>query len=269
MSTQWQSEHALTDILANYLTTHPTDCQILFYSKGKKKVTLINDTPSNRDKGDVYGTITHLIFTNHIKYCSAFHQNQKKFSDLVSNRIIRNKYKKHKNKFTATGAGIMLLNGPSAQNLLHEFIFPPKVICADLPWYQDLNAIWHSNPAMAVKTHSSKLGIDHATAHTQPQLSIHHPTHTPPSKNVYPLFHLPGLNITDDFGHANDSPSPFSAPIDNNNNNDMMDTDAGTHTSPSQVAGSHSLVLDKEAENFRLKIQFHQMTQSNRPDEGV
>lgn len=89
MSIQWQSEHGLTDILVNYLTTHPTDCRILFYSEGKKKAALVNDAPSNRDKGDVYGAISHLIFTDHIKYCSAYRQNQKKFSDSVSNRITR------------------------------------------------------------------------------------------------------------------------------------------------------------------------------------
>jgi hypothetical protein len=89
MSIQWQSEHALTDILVNYLTTHPTDCRILFYSEGKKKAALVNDAPSNRDKGDVYGAIPHLIFADHIKYRSAYHQNQKKFSDSVSNRITR------------------------------------------------------------------------------------------------------------------------------------------------------------------------------------
>lgn len=89
MSIQWQSEHGLTDILVNYLTTHPTDCRILFYSEGKKKAALINDAPSNRDKGDVYGAIAHLIFADHIKYRSAYRQNQKKFSDSVSNCITR------------------------------------------------------------------------------------------------------------------------------------------------------------------------------------
>ena len=33
---------------------------------------------------------------------------------------------------------------------------------AELPWYSDLNAIWHSNPSFAAKTHSSKPGVDHA-----------------------------------------------------------------------------------------------------------
>ncbi|KAJ8580937.1 hypothetical protein M405DRAFT_869106 [Rhizopogon salebrosus TDB-379] len=31
------------------------------------------------------------------------------------------------------------------------------------PWCTELNAIWHSNPSLAVKIHSSKLGVDHPT----------------------------------------------------------------------------------------------------------
>lgn len=34
----------------------------------------------------------------------------------------------------------------------------------ELPWYTELDLIWHSNPAMAAVTHSSKPGVDHASA---------------------------------------------------------------------------------------------------------
>jgi hypothetical protein len=34
----------------------------------------------------------------------------------------------------------------------------------ELPWYTELDLIWHSNPAMAAVTHSSKPGIDHTSA---------------------------------------------------------------------------------------------------------
>ncbi|KAG0691694.1 hypothetical protein DFH29DRAFT_1015261 [Suillus ampliporus] len=146
MSIQWQSELALTDILVNYLTTHPSDCRILFYSEGKKKMASIDDNPSGRDKGDIHGTIAHLIFADHIKYGPAYRHNQKKFRDSVSSHI---------SGFTATGAGVMPLDGASVENLL---------FCTDLPWYTDLNVIWHGNPAMAVKMHSSKLGVDHTAA---------------------------------------------------------------------------------------------------------
>ncbi|KAG2064936.1 hypothetical protein BDR04DRAFT_1177093, partial [Suillus decipiens] len=37
-------------------------------------------------------------------------------------------------------------------------------VLVELPWYMELNAIWHSNPSMVAKTCSSKPGIDHAGA---------------------------------------------------------------------------------------------------------
>lgn len=35
-------------------------------------------------------------------------------------------------------------------------------VLIELPWYTELDQIWHSNLSMAAKTHSSKLGADHA-----------------------------------------------------------------------------------------------------------
>ncbi|KAG0700030.1 hypothetical protein DFH29DRAFT_876898 [Suillus ampliporus] len=35
-------------------------------------------------------------------------------------------------------------------------------ICAEWKWFADLDAIWHSNPAFAVTSHSSRPGVDHA-----------------------------------------------------------------------------------------------------------
>ncbi|KAG2112049.1 uncharacterized protein F5147DRAFT_651151 [Suillus discolor] len=155
MSIQWQSKNALTDVLVNYLTTHPSDCRVLFYSEGKKKMSPADDNPSGKDKGDIYGIITHLIFGQHIKYGPAYHQNPKKFHDSVSNHVSGTKYKKHKSQFTATGAGVILFDGTSRKNLLER-------VLADLPWYSDLDSIWHSNPSIAAKTHSFKPGVDHA-----------------------------------------------------------------------------------------------------------
>ncbi|KAG1722075.1 uncharacterized protein EDB91DRAFT_1256230 [Suillus paluster] len=232
MSIQWQSQNALTDVLVNYLTTHPSDYRILFYSNGKKKMSPIDDGPSGRDKGNIHGIIAHLIFADHIKYGPAYHHNQKKFCDSVTNCIsgLRTRYKKNKSQFTATGAGIVPLDGASAQNLLEKdgadretggrtnsrdvyewcwewlnWVYDKKV-CVDLPWYSDLDVIWHSNPSMAEKMHSSKPGIDHAGAlyslvqpHGGAGLSTHfvitppYPPNTQPSPNAYPLpsTHLP------------------------------------------------------------------------------
>ncbi|KAG1826500.1 hypothetical protein DFJ58DRAFT_849452 [Suillus subalutaceus] len=71
--------------------------KILFYLEGKKKMVDADDNPTSKDKGDVHGAIAKLLFANHIKYGAAYHQNQKKFRNSVSNQIsvLRTKYKRH------------------------------------------------------------------------------------------------------------------------------------------------------------------------------
>ncbi|KAG2064024.1 hypothetical protein BDR04DRAFT_1146096 [Suillus decipiens] len=154
---QWHNDRALTDTLVNYLTTHPADCRILFYSDGKKAMAAADDGPSGSDKGQIYGVLAKLIFTDHVKYGPAYAANAKKFRDAVCNRIgtLRSKYKKIKASFGSTGAGVMPAEGTSAKNLLDAALL-------ELPWYTELDAIWHSNPSMAAKVHSSRPGVDHA-----------------------------------------------------------------------------------------------------------
>ncbi|KAG1761007.1 hypothetical protein EDD22DRAFT_954409 [Suillus occidentalis] len=50
---------------------------------------------------------------------------------------------------------------------------------------------------------------------------------------------------------------------------EKKDAEIRLHETDIRVHEAHSLVLDKEAENLRLKIQFHQMTQGNKSDGGV
>ncbi|KAG2061167.1 hypothetical protein BDR06DRAFT_966201 [Suillus hirtellus] len=111
------------------------------------------DNLTGKDKGHIYSVIAGLIFADHIKYGTTYHQNLKKFCNSVFNQISGTKYKKHKGRFMAMGAGIMLHDGQSVQNLL-------ALVCADFPWFLDLDSIWHNNPSMAVKTYSSQLGVD-------------------------------------------------------------------------------------------------------------
>ncbi|KAG1804094.1 hypothetical protein EV424DRAFT_1544790 [Suillus variegatus] len=157
LTIQWHNETALTDVLVNYLTSHPADCRVLFYSEGKKAMSPVNDSPSGSDKGQICSVIAKLIFTNHPKYGHAYHDNQKKFCDAINNRInnLRTKYKKMKARFSDTGAGVMPLDGTAAKNLLDS-------VLSEFPWYTDLDGIWHSNPSLAAKTYSSKPGVDHA-----------------------------------------------------------------------------------------------------------
>ncbi|KAG2065199.1 hypothetical protein BDR04DRAFT_1161674 [Suillus decipiens] len=161
LAIQWQSESALTDVLVNYLTTHPADCRIRihFYSDCKKAMSPVDDRPSGLDKGQICTVITKVIFTGHPKYGQAYVHNQKKFCNAVSNRItnLRSKYKRLKTRFSDMGTGVMLLDGMATNNLL-------DAVLVELPWYMELNAIWHSNLSMVAKTCLSKPGIDHAGA---------------------------------------------------------------------------------------------------------
>ncbi|KIK33479.1 hypothetical protein CY34DRAFT_64531, partial [Suillus luteus UH-Slu-Lm8-n1] len=143
--------------LVTWLTEHPPDCCILFYSDGKKSLdSNSSDRPSGKDKSQIYAVITQVIFESHLKYGSEYVNGQKKFRDSVNNRItsLKNKYKPLKAKFSATGAGVVPLDDASAKNLQEE-------VCREFPWYKELDAIWHSNPSFAAKTTSSKPGVDH------------------------------------------------------------------------------------------------------------
>ncbi|KAG2051964.1 hypothetical protein BDR06DRAFT_1022317 [Suillus hirtellus] len=158
---QWQSDDTLADVLVTWLTKHPPDCHILFYSDGKKPPPSLDSSssacPSGKDKSQIYSVITQVIFECHAKYGLEYANSQKKFHDSVNNRItsLKNKYKPLKAKFSATGAGVVSLDDTSAKNLQEE-------VCRKFPWYKELDAIWHSNPSFAAKTTSSKPGVDHA-----------------------------------------------------------------------------------------------------------
>lgn len=91
MTIQWRDENTLTDALVNFLSTHPADCHILFYSNGKKLPPSVNDSipqPSGKDKNAVHAAITKSVFENHLKYGLSYHENPKKYRDSVANRIL-------------------------------------------------------------------------------------------------------------------------------------------------------------------------------------
>ncbi|KAG2058092.1 hypothetical protein BDR06DRAFT_1033856 [Suillus hirtellus] len=155
LTIQWHNETSLIDVLVNYLTSHPADCRVLFYSDGKKAMSPINDSPSGLDKGQICSVITKLIFTNHPKYGYTYHDNQKKFCNTTNNCINKTKYKKMKARFSDTGASVMPVDGMAAKNLLDS-------VLSEFLWYMDLDGIWHSNLLLAARTYSSKPGIDHA-----------------------------------------------------------------------------------------------------------
>ena len=81
-----ESEHYRTDKLVDFLTTHPTDCRILFYADGKKNLSA-DDRPSGRDKTEIHAAIAKFIFTMDIHYADAYAEDPGKFGVAVGNRI--------------------------------------------------------------------------------------------------------------------------------------------------------------------------------------
>ncbi|KAG1793674.1 uncharacterized protein HD556DRAFT_1443462 [Suillus plorans] len=91
----------------------------------------VDDAPSGKDKNEIHDIIAKLIFVTHPKYKTTYHQDLKKFRVSVANCItataLKNKYKKCKAKFSATGAGVVPLDATTSNNLLDE-------VNAELPW---------------------------------------------------------------------------------------------------------------------------------------
>ncbi|KAG1740570.1 hypothetical protein EDD22DRAFT_851814 [Suillus occidentalis] len=117
--------------------------------------TIVELKASGKDKSNIYAVLAKLIFANHAKYGAGYQWNPKKFCDSVANHIVglKARYKKLKARLGATGAGV--LPGDKHTDLLLE-------ICVEWKWFADLDFIWHSNPAFAVASHSSRPGVDHA-----------------------------------------------------------------------------------------------------------
>ncbi|KAG1747750.1 uncharacterized protein EDB91DRAFT_1245240 [Suillus paluster] len=195
--------------------------------------------PQAQTRGRFAPLSAKVIFTGHPKYGQAYQHNQKKFCNAVSNCITNE-----------TGTGVMPLDGMASKILL---------VLVELLWYTELNAIWHANPSMAAKTHSSK------PVHIICLLPAAHPPGVPPAAHPYgdppvdpqlhqvapapapPPLHLHGLNSPDVEIEDNFTPpspcdferSPFDVPLgdaldhlDNNNNNNMMFDGTGTLNSP-------------------------------------
>ncbi|KAG1906107.1 uncharacterized protein F5891DRAFT_1182296 [Suillus fuscotomentosus] len=97
------------------------------------------DSPLGSDKGQIYGGLAKTIFTDHPKYGATYSSNPKKFCDAVGSRITT----QVKVSFGSMGAGVMPTERSQAKNLLDTALL-------ELPWYKDLDTIWHSNPSMAV-----------------------------------------------------------------------------------------------------------------------
>ncbi|KAG2344259.1 hypothetical protein BDR05DRAFT_999403 [Suillus weaverae] len=95
------------------------------------------DHPSGKDKLSVYAVIAKYVFQNDADHING----------------LRRKYHESYDKLHSTSAGIMPED--EAQNLHAQ-------ILKEFPWYDDLIDIMGRNPAISLKTVSSRPGVDHA-----------------------------------------------------------------------------------------------------------
>ncbi|KAG0693232.1 hypothetical protein DFH29DRAFT_1007509 [Suillus ampliporus] len=153
---QWQSVPFHTQKIIDHLREHPADTRILFYSDGKQSQD-DGDRPSGKDKVSVCAVIAKHVFEHDEEYAGYYAAGPDKFRDSMSNHIngLSKKYCQGHDKLNATGAGIMPQDETTAQNLRAQ-------ILKEFPWYDDLAGIMGGNPALSLKTISSRPGVDHS-----------------------------------------------------------------------------------------------------------
>ncbi|KAG1841414.1 hypothetical protein DFJ58DRAFT_732430 [Suillus subalutaceus] len=80
-----------------------------------------------------------------------------KFRDSTNNHIqsLKKKYRECHDRLHATGAGVVPQDENTTQNLRAQ-------VLKEFPWYDDLAIILRGNPALSLKTVSSRPGMDHA-----------------------------------------------------------------------------------------------------------
>ncbi|KAG2357668.1 hypothetical protein BDR07DRAFT_1379977 [Suillus spraguei] len=123
---QWEANGQCTDLLLQFLSTHPADCHILFNE----------DHPSGSDKTKIHAVIAHHVFENDHEYHDLYSGEPAKFMQAMSNHLtyLRNKYKKSRSCFSQTGTGVDPSQPNTGANLLEQVIL-------DFLWYKALDEI--------------------------------------------------------------------------------------------------------------------------------
>ncbi|KIO03306.1 hypothetical protein M404DRAFT_145860 [Pisolithus tinctorius Marx 270] len=138
-----------TDILINWLLTHPTNQRILF----SDKITTVS--PPSPDKGpvghnkkEVQAIIAEVIFKNDPYYKDMY---------MAGPAKLKGSYRKCHACFKQSGEGIMPGHASYA-NLHHKLSINlvglqslmcmiTEAVLNTLPWYDDLHSIWQGNPS--------------------------------------------------------------------------------------------------------------------------
>ncbi|KIO00026.1 hypothetical protein M404DRAFT_29854, partial [Pisolithus tinctorius Marx 270] len=131
-----------TDILVNWLLTHPANRRILF----SDKITTVSppspdEGPVGHNKKEVQAIIAEVVFKNDPYYKDMYMAGPAKFQVSVGNRIttLKGSYRKCRARFKQSGEGIM--PGHASYANLHQ------AVLNTLPWYDDLHSIWQGNPS--------------------------------------------------------------------------------------------------------------------------
>ncbi|KIN97876.1 hypothetical protein M404DRAFT_31824 [Pisolithus tinctorius Marx 270] len=130
-----------TDILINWLLTHPANRRILF----SDKITTVSppspdEGPVGHNKKEVQAIIAEVVFKNDPYYKDMYMVGPAKFQVSVGNCItmLKGSYCKCRARFKQSGEGIM--PGHASYANLHS-------VLNTLPWYDDLHSIWQGNPS--------------------------------------------------------------------------------------------------------------------------
>ncbi|KAG1850439.1 hypothetical protein F4604DRAFT_1934453 [Suillus subluteus] len=153
---QWPSAPSRMQKVVNHLQNNQADCRVLFYSD-RKQLHSDGDRPSGKDKVSICAVIAKYVFEGDEEYKDHYKAAPEKFRDSTNNHInsLRKKYCECHDRLHATGTGIMPQDENTAQNLHAQ-------ILQEFPWYDDLVGIMGGNPALSLKTISSRPGVDHA-----------------------------------------------------------------------------------------------------------
>ncbi|KIN94667.1 hypothetical protein M404DRAFT_34841 [Pisolithus tinctorius Marx 270] len=128
-----------TDILVNWLLTHPANRRILF----SDKITTVSppspdEGPVGHNKKEVQAIIAEVIFKN----------------DPYYKDMLKGSYCKCRACFKQSGEGIM--PGHASYANLHQAVLDT------LPWYDDLHSIWQGNPSFDSDLINSEPDKNHA-----------------------------------------------------------------------------------------------------------
>ncbi|KIO05092.1 hypothetical protein M404DRAFT_25706 [Pisolithus tinctorius Marx 270] len=155
----WDTPH--TEILVQWLLSHPANCRILFSDKNSGDLppslsSTSTERPVGHNKKEVQAMIAQAVFEDDSVYKDMYTASAAKFQVSVGNRLntLKASYRKCRARFKQSGEGI-IPGHPKFANL-HD------VVLNSFPWYDDLHSIWQGNPSFDPEPFNSEPNKNHA-----------------------------------------------------------------------------------------------------------